>query len=661
MAFSPFTINGEGFDGYTDDPRNAGTSKLTRGSLNAIITKQGVAETRKGYADTEIDLVQGTRAEPFHVPHYDITFFAVGTKVYYYDHTAKAVVDTGITRSADSTFEEYNGVVFVTNQTDGCYCFVLMRLNGDVSSGAAAIVTDVEGAALASAFDTQLSRSGGHLRIGGTDEQYTKPTTGTITGAADNGSGLIRITSTSHGLPTGARVTITGVVGTTEANATWTITRIDADTFDLQDSTFANAYSSGGTWTFGINGLFVLTGTASQDYSDNDLCMIVYNLSSVVPKCDQIIAWKESLHCLGLSVDDETITSDRKQTTVAFSSFASAAESENVLKFGSGTAGTELIGKQGKVVGGIATNNYLYIFKDASVYYISTGDVSLDNGARPPNLLKDGYGLLNKYCVADMGNGEIAFLTQNHRVIRIKIASNSGQPLVYPDETFDSAYINTLRTMNSDQTGARLFYSPSEKRLFVQITADGSRMTLPYNNDIGAWEPPRTGWFFGGYFDRDGVLFATDYNTDTVFECGTATTDNGSSIQCVMTSPFVETKDGRVTCRFKTLELSGALTSVQDVGVDITVGSNSVQSKIISANNNASFPLPPSLGTASAGSRQLGNSMEYSIFGDFDVAFGISPSIGSDITFSLYSEGPFKWYSYTIYGKASSKSLLTLS
>ena len=68
----------------------------------------------------------------------------------------------------------------------------------------------------------------------------------TITAAANNGSGLIRLTATAHGFSTGCRVRVGFVAGTTEANATWTVTRITADTFDLQGSTFTNAYVSGG-------------------------------------------------------------------------------------------------------------------------------------------------------------------------------------------------------------------------------------------------------------------------------------------------------------------------------------------------------------------------------------------------------------------------------
>lgn len=69
----------------------------------------------------------------------------------------------------------------------------------------------------------------------------------TITGAANNGSGLIRITVASTAtLTTGDVKTISAVGGVTAANGTWTITVISGTTFDLQGSTFAGVYTSGG-------------------------------------------------------------------------------------------------------------------------------------------------------------------------------------------------------------------------------------------------------------------------------------------------------------------------------------------------------------------------------------------------------------------------------
>lgn len=71
----------------------------------------------------------------------------------------------------------------------------------------------------------------------------------TVSGAVNNGSSLIRLTVTGHGLTTGASVAVYGVAGTTEANGQWIVTVIDANTVDLQGSVFAHAYTSGGTVT----------------------------------------------------------------------------------------------------------------------------------------------------------------------------------------------------------------------------------------------------------------------------------------------------------------------------------------------------------------------------------------------------------------------------
>lgn len=63
-----------------------------------------------------------------------------------------------------------------------------------------------------------------------------------ITGAT-NATPIV-ITANGHGLSTGARVSITGVLGNTAANGTWTITKVDANTFDLNTSVGNGAYTS---------------------------------------------------------------------------------------------------------------------------------------------------------------------------------------------------------------------------------------------------------------------------------------------------------------------------------------------------------------------------------------------------------------------------------
>lgn len=71
----------------------------------------------------------------------------------------------------------------------------------------------------------------------------------TITGAANNGSGLVQITSNAHGFSNDDYVMVYGVTGTTEANGLWRISGVTANTFDLEGSAFANAYVSGGKAT----------------------------------------------------------------------------------------------------------------------------------------------------------------------------------------------------------------------------------------------------------------------------------------------------------------------------------------------------------------------------------------------------------------------------
>ena len=80
-----------------------------------------------------------------------------------------------------------------------------------------------------------------------TDQGRVQEASQTITGAADNGSGLIRISVASHGYSNGDYVAIRSVVGTIEANGDFSISGVVAGTFDLVGSTFTNTYTSGGT------------------------------------------------------------------------------------------------------------------------------------------------------------------------------------------------------------------------------------------------------------------------------------------------------------------------------------------------------------------------------------------------------------------------------
>lgn len=93
----------------------------------------------------------------------------------------------------------------------------------------------------------------------------TKKETGSITGAT-NATPIV-ITSASHGLQTGMRVTVASVGGNTAANGTWNITVVNANTFSLDTSVGNGAYTSGGTWA--VAGLYALdiTPTAAGGFA----------------------------------------------------------------------------------------------------------------------------------------------------------------------------------------------------------------------------------------------------------------------------------------------------------------------------------------------------------------------------------------------------------
>jgi hypothetical protein len=90
----------------------------------------------------------------------------------------------------------------------------------------------------------------GTVEANGTYQIENVIVTKNVLGAADNGSGGIRlqVADTTH-FVNGGLVTVASVGGTIEANGTWRILIYDATHIDLQASVFADAWTSGGTVT----------------------------------------------------------------------------------------------------------------------------------------------------------------------------------------------------------------------------------------------------------------------------------------------------------------------------------------------------------------------------------------------------------------------------
>ena len=106
--------------------------------------------------------------------------------------------------------------------------------------------------------------------------------TGSVTNASNTNP--ISITSNLHGLTSGQFVTITGVLGNTNANVTaGLISRVDANTFNLVGVTGNGAYVSGGSWnTSGLYGV-TLSDADSLNYDPASVytCVVSYTVAGV--------------------------------------------------------------------------------------------------------------------------------------------------------------------------------------------------------------------------------------------------------------------------------------------------------------------------------------------------------------------------------------------
>lgn len=105
-------------------------------------------------------------------------------------------------------------------------------------------------------------------------------TSGSVTGAT-NATPIV-ITSAAHGLTTGARVTISGVLGNTAANGTFTVTYVSSSTFSLDSSVGNGAYTSGGTWNVTGAYRFQVACTSANTFAagNNYHALFTYAISS---------------------------------------------------------------------------------------------------------------------------------------------------------------------------------------------------------------------------------------------------------------------------------------------------------------------------------------------------------------------------------------------
>ncbi|HUC70367.1 MAG TPA: hypothetical protein VMS01_04165 [Stellaceae bacterium] len=259
---------------------------------------------------------------------------------------------TGITIGADHAVITHSGVVgFAQGISSTGFARLIMD---DV------LIDDTAGLLLANSYDVaHISKVHGWSWTGGNVNNIPFDVEA-ITGVANNGSGLVRLTVTSTtDLATGNNVSIEGVGGAVGANGdTWTITVIDSTHVDLQGSAFAG-----------------LTHTCSWGSTDNAI------------SCTTIQGINPGGAVSGTNIQSGTtvMAVDPINNRVWLSNYPTAAGSSVTLTFALGTYtsggdlvlnGTRRSGAFVKVTGGTQNDFHdMFEYGYKKGYYVSTNSL----------------------------------------------------------------------------------------------------------------------------------------------------------------------------------------------------------------------------------------------------------------------------------------------
>ncbi len=200
-------------------------------------------------------------------------------------------------------------------------------------------------------------------------------TSGTITGAT-NATPIV-ITDVAHGYDTGAGVVISGVTGNTAANGTWWITKIDADSYSLDNSAGNAAYVSGGTRISRLASKMATTTTIGTD---------TISIGSLITSSGTAIQWVEGQKfdtgwsgIVTINGTTNTISGSPTTTTMNVNSSTgtiSAGTPGTLIKLGTGAPVTMKLGDTSflaanDIIGcGVSSNRVA----DAGIGIVSTVD-----------------------------------------------------------------------------------------------------------------------------------------------------------------------------------------------------------------------------------------------------------------------------------------------
>lgn len=397
-----------------------------------------------------------------------------------------------------------------------------------------------------------------------------------------------------------------------------------------------------------FSSLVVATGVVthstslSQSYSDNAVCVVTSDISSGLEKASKPFVWKRRLGLLGSLVAGN---SDRPNNTLYYGKFAGPTNLEDFILFPYNAGGStrELVGNYGRVTNAVPVKDYLYQFTEEEAYVTAAGDVPTSGdaiGRTTPDIRDENNGCLNEDSAVSLGNNEIAYITSNKRIMRIRISTESGAPVAFADESFDVPMREILKDMDADQTGALAFYHKGKRRAIFQVSIRGQWYWLVYDNGItwtddagnvhrGLWQPPQLVLAACNFFERNGVLFCTDAFDDTVYSLNTSFDDNGTQIDSILAFANFPIGNGEVL----TFEAEGTVSQPAIIRTKIYVTNNRLGrrsgSEKLVRGSNYTYGEDHSVGADSVGE---GNAeAEVSPVAEWSQNFDVFPSEGHHV------------------------------
>lgn len=425
----------------------------------------------------------------------------------------------------------------------------------------------------------------------------------------------------------------------------------------------AEAYTDETSITL-ATGVVALTGTLSQSYDNNAVCVVTQDLSGIsgIQKASKFVIWKRRLGMFGSEVSGN---SDQPNNTMYYGKFAAPTTLEDFISFDSGNFAAggstrELVGNYGRITNAVPVKDYLYQFTESEAYVTAAADVTTTGsgiGATVPDLRDPDNGCINEDCAASLGNDEISYLTPGKRIMRIRISAPNGAPVIFPDNNFDQAIRELLKNIDSEQPLPFVFHDKGARRTIHQVRILGQYYWLIYDHNIKDWQPPQQVICASSFFIRKGVLYATDADDDTVYSIGTSFSDNGTSFACEAWTGEFDIGDAMV----KELSCTGVITQPAQVKIQAHVtnvagGKRSGSQKTV-LGNMYSYSEDHSVGAVPVGDG--GVEAETQQTARWKANVSVFPSEGHTVQICVtqaIESGYFRWSTYKIEGVQSSSS-----